>query len=367
MHNTLGIFSVLRNLMKHIFPNILTLLFVWIFILPTTKAQDPYYTQYYNAPIYYNPALTGIDKGLKIRVNYRDQWPQYTDDLKSYNFSMDVAERFMPGAGGLGIIFNTNKEGKGFIKRNQIGGSLAARIRMSDYWTSQLGLLVSYIQKQIDYNNKDFIWSDQLDNVHGLLYDGRSPTFDGFSNQSISYVDLNLGYAVKYEKHYVSATLSAAVHHLTKPNESFSDLEQRLSRKYLFTSDFVILQRSNPKKGFKFNPGLLYEYHSGFHTFTLGSNIAKSVMYAGLWYRSKQSQIYNYQAVSVLVGLNIPMVNKYSRLKFMYSYDISVNNMKGNGGAHEITLRFEFDQIHLFKSSSAFADDYPIIYDPVIF
>lgn len=363
MHNTIGILSVLENLMKRILLYILLLLIGWFFVIPSTKAQDPYYTQYYNAPLYYNPALTGIDKGLKIRVNYRDQWPQYTDDLKSYNFSMDVAERFMPGAGGLGIIFNTNKEGKGFIKRNQIGGSLSARIRMSNYWTSQLGLMVSFIQKQID--NDDFIWSDQLDNLHGLLYPNSS--FAGFTSQNTSYVDLNLGYAVKYEKHYVSATLGLAVQHLTKPNESFSDLEQRLSRKYIFSSDFVILQRSNPKKGFKFNPGLLYEYYSGYHTFTLGSNVARSVMYGGLWYRSKQSQIYNYQAVSVLVGLNIPMVNKYSRIKFMYSYDISVNNMKGNGGAHEITLRFEFDQIHLFKSSSAFADDYPIIYDPVIF
>lgn len=358
-----SILSVLKHLMKQILPNILLILIVWIFIIPSAQAQDPYYTQYYNAPIYYNPAFTGIDKGLKIRVNYRDQWPQYTDDLKSYNFSMDVAERFMPGAGGLGIIFNTNKEGNGFIKRNQVGGSLSARIRMSDYWTSQLGLLVSYIHKQID--NDDFIWSDQIDNLHGLLYP--SSSFAGYSTQNITYVDLNLGYAVKYEKHYLSATLGVAVHHVTKPNESFSTLEQRLDRKYIFSSDFVILQRSNPRKGFKFNPGLLYEYFSGYHTFTLGSNVAKSVMYAGVWYRSKQSQIYNYQAVSVLVGLNIPMVNKYSRVKFMYSYDISVNNMKGNGGAHEITLRFEFDQIHLFKSSSAFADDYPIIYDPVIF
>lgn len=363
MHSAISILSVLKHLMKQLTPKILVLLIVVVFILPEAKAQDPYFTQYYNAPLFYNPALTGIDKGLKIRVNYRDQWPQYSDDLKSYNFSMDVAERFMPGAGGLGIIFNTNKEGKGFIKRNQIGLSLAARIRMGDYWVSQLGILASYIQKQID--NDDFIWSDQIDNLHGFLYPNSS--FTGFENQNTSYADINLGYVAKYEKHYLSATLGIAMHHVTKPNESFSSLEQTISRKYIFSSDFVILQRSNPAKGFKFNPGLLYEYFSGYHTFTLGSNVAKSVLYAGLWYRSKQSQIYNYQAVSVLVGLNIPMVNKYSRVKFMYSYDISVNNMQGNGGAHEITLRFEFDMIHLFKSSSAFADDYPIIYDPVIF
>jgi len=41
--------------------------------------------------------------------------------------------------------------------------------------------------------------------------------------------------------------------------------------------------------------------------------------------------------------------------------------MAGNGGAHEITLRFEFDEIHLFKSKSSFADDYPVIYEPSIF
>lgn len=363
MHRLISIFSILIQLMRQFIPHTILILLFWTLALSSAKAQEPYYTQYYNAPIYYNPALTGIDKGLKIRVNYRDQWPQYTDDLKSYNFSMDVAERFMPGAGGLGIIFNTNKEGKGFIKRNQVGLSASVRIRFSNYWKSQLGFLLSYIQKQID--NDDFIYSDQLDNLHGLLYTHSS--FPGFSNQNTSYADLNLGYAVKYEKHYLSATFGIAVHHVTKPDESFSTLQQKLPRKYIFTSDFVILQRSNPRKGFKFNPGLLYEYFAGYHTFTLGSNVSKSVMYAGLWYRSKQSQIYNYQSVAVLVGLNIPMVNKYSRLKFMYSYDISVNNMKGNGGAHEITLRFEFDQIHLFKSNSAFADDYPIIYDPVIF
>ena len=54
-------------------------------------------------------------------------------------------------------------------------------------------------------------------------------------------------------------------------------------------------------------------------------------------------------------------------MKLMYSYDISVTQMKGTGGTHEITLRFEFDEIHLIRSQDAFANDYPIIYDPVVF
>jgi hypothetical protein len=111
----------------------------------------------------------------------------------------------------------------------------------------------------------------------------------------------------------------------------------------------------------------LFENQAGFNTFTLGSNISKSVLYAGAWYRNKQSQIYSYQSLILLAGINIPMVNKYSRMKLMYSYDISMTQMKGTGGTHEITLRFEFDQIHLIRSQDHFANEYPIIYDPVIF
>jgi type IX secretion system PorP/SprF family membrane protein len=349
--------------MKQILYSIIFASLITLLPFSTIQSQEAYYSQYYNSPTYYNPAMTGLNQGLNIRITYRDQWPQYSDDLKTYNFSMDVAERFMPGAGGLGIIFNTNKEGKGFIRRNMIGLMGSARIKINRYWVSQVGFMASYVQKQID--DSDFIWSDQLDDKHGLLYPQSS--FSGFPEDNISYPDLSLGGVLNYEKRYLIANVGFAMHHVTRPNESFSNLEIRLDRKYVIHTDFVISQISNPKKGFKFNPGLMYEYMSGFHTFTLGSNVSKSVLYAGIWYRNKQSQIYNYQALILLTGINIPMVNKYSRMKLMYSYDVSVNGMTGTGGAHEITLRFEFDQIHLFKSKSSFADDYPVIFDPLVF
>ncbi len=44
--------------------------------------------------------MTGLTEGLKVRLMYHDQWPQYTHNLKNYGFSMDVAERFIPGSGG---------------------------------------------------------------------------------------------------------------------------------------------------------------------------------------------------------------------------------------------------------------------------
>jgi type IX secretion system PorP/SprF family membrane protein len=349
--------------MKRVLILVPVLFFLGLINFKQLNAQETYYSQYYNSPLYYNPALTGFTQGMKVRIMYRNQWPQYSNDLKTYDFSMDVAERFMPGAGGLGIIFNTNKEGEGFIRRNMIGAMASARIRLGRNWVSQVGLMGAYVQKQIDTH--DFVWSDQLDDKHGKIYEISS--FTGVTNDDISYPDLSLGGVIGYENQLLSANFGFAMHHVFKPDESFFNLSMPVPRKYIFHTDFVIFQESNPKKGFKFNPGLLFENQAGFNTFTLGLNVAKSVLYGGIWYRNKQSQIYDYQAMILVAGINIPMVNKYSRLKLMYSYDVSVTEMKGAGGAHEISLRFEFDQIHLIKSQSHFANDYPLIYDPVVF
>jgi len=155
-------------------------------------AQEAYYSQYYNSPTYYNPAQTGLNQGLNIRVGYRNQWPQFTNDLKTYNFSMDIAERFMPGAGGLGIIFNTNKEGEGLIKRTMMGALGSVRIKINKYWVSQVGFMAAYVQKKID--DEDFIWSDgekqkriwHLKKISPTKYEGRADDVVGVAKGEVS-------------------------------------------------------------------------------------------------------------------------------------------------------------------------------------
>lgn len=64
------------------------------------KAQDPLFSQFYNNPIYYNPGYIGLNAGIRTRFNYRDQWTGLPVDFKTYNFSMDIAERAIPGIRG---------------------------------------------------------------------------------------------------------------------------------------------------------------------------------------------------------------------------------------------------------------------------
>ena len=72
-------------------------------LVPGTYSQDMNYSQYFSTPIYYNPAYTGVNQGVRARFLYRNQWPSLPVSYKSYYFSADLGDRNLPGSGGLGI------------------------------------------------------------------------------------------------------------------------------------------------------------------------------------------------------------------------------------------------------------------------
>ena len=51
----------------------------------SAMAQDFHYSQFYAAPLYLNPALTGSTELSRIGFNYRKQWPGLEHDFNSYS------------------------------------------------------------------------------------------------------------------------------------------------------------------------------------------------------------------------------------------------------------------------------------------
>jgi len=119
---------------------------VLVFISPEIKAQDHQYSQFTTVPLYYNPAYTGLAQGMRATFDYRRHWVKMPNDFKSMNFNMDIAARGIPGSGGLGLMFDSNNEGGGLIKRNSFGLSLAVRIPIMDNVISQLGMSANFVQ-----------------------------------------------------------------------------------------------------------------------------------------------------------------------------------------------------------------------------
>lgn len=354
----------MRTILKFIF---LFLLFSVLSV--SVRSQDFYFSQFYNTPTYYNPAYAGFDNGLKARVHFRDHWPIYDKDLKIYNLELDCAEREVPGFGGWGLIVNTSPEGDGVVSKTSIGGMLSSRIRINRYVVTQVGFSGVYVQKSTNFDN-NYIFSGQLDNKHGFIYPNLNiPGASGI--QDIAYPDFNLGALIAYERKNILARAGVAVHHLLKPNEAFFTTEQTLPRRYVAHGDLVITPFRNPRGGWTFNPGALYEFHSYIHTIQVGLNVKRSVLYAGAWYRNRQSFDetfpFKIQSIIGLVGIEIPLEDMYSRVKLHYSYDVGLGYMQGTGGSHEISLRFEFDRVRLIKRWSNYSHEVPLIHRPIRF
>lgn len=336
---------------------LLVSLVILFFIIPEAVTQDHQFTQFTNLPLYYNPAYTGLARGMRAKFAYRRQWVKMPHDFKAMNFNMDVAARGIPGSGGMGLMFDSSNEGGGLIKRNSFGLNLSVRIPIMQSMISQFGISASFVQKYIDWTR--LVFSDQLDENYGNIYaSGFSPP----SSNKVNYPDFAIGGVFRFaqdagEDSEVIGTFGFAVQHVFEPNESFINLESKLPVKIVATVDFQIQQSDRVRgfhnnEGFKFNPAIIYMNQAGLDSWSVGLNIYKQPLYVGVWYRNSEFQFLNNDALIVMLGLNTNFGDN-TRMKLVYSYDIMLTDItRATGGSHELTLIFELDEMHLFGNSS---------------
>src|SRR6056297_875691 len=91
--------------MKMLHTNLFTSLSIALMVIgltwpPELQAQDPRFSQYYAAPSYFNPALTGAyDGSFRLTGVYRDQWRGAADNtFVSYTTAGDVRFKIGPKA-----------------------------------------------------------------------------------------------------------------------------------------------------------------------------------------------------------------------------------------------------------------------------
>src|SRR4051812_12937328 len=86
-----------------------------------TVAQDHIYSQFFNAPVYLNPALAGqFDGSFRMNIVYRNQWSSISGDLTYLSASADY--QLPNGAGGLALMANSSTEGTAYLKKNNLSG-----------------------------------------------------------------------------------------------------------------------------------------------------------------------------------------------------------------------------------------------------
>jgi len=351
-----------------------TKIFVFLFVFSligtfstkTAQAQDPNYSQFFSNPLYYNPAYTGISQGLRTRLDYRKQWPNLRNDFQTYNFNADVSIREFPGSGGLGLMFDKDRAGAGFLETSTASLLAAVRIRLTESIFTQVGIMSSFVQKNVNWDK--YVFTDQINPRYGNIYE------TGFitpGNDQLSYPDFNVGAVFRFAQPSHSTTnifgtFGFAVHHVFAPSVSFFDNSAPLPRKYVIHADMIIETEGYSKRYSssrnrsshnysekKINPGIYYEKQGEFQTFALGLNMYYKSLYGGIWYRNSEFSFANAESLVLLLGINT-IFNEVSRVKVMYSYDLALDDdLLKTGGAHEISLIFELDNVSLFGGSSS--------------
>lgn len=324
------------------------------------EAQDPLFSQFYNNPVYYNPGAVGLSPGLRASFTVRDQWPQLPGELRNYNFSMDMAERNIPGSGGLGLVVMKENAGTGYMKTNSVGLSTAVRVPLQANMVTQVGIMTSFVQKTLNWDN--LVFTDQLHPVYGNIYE---TNFQMPENGSVFYPDFAVGGVFRFTESSntfsaIQGTFGLAVHHLFRPNESFIGLTSPLPRKMAITGDLVLeidgdgdklyFQRAESSKNtFKFNPGFIYESQGDFKTYAMGVNILKSSIYTGVWFRNRTTEFVKSNDLIFMLGLNAPLSGN-TRMKINYTYDFVLTEIRtATGCSHEISVIIELDDFNMFS------------------
>jgi type IX secretion system PorP/SprF family membrane protein len=321
-------------------------------------AQDPVYTQFSNSILSYNPACTGLYEGLHVRFITRNQAPALETTIRSYHFSADLADRNLPGSGGLGLVVNTDNEGAGFVNKYNLGVSFAVRVPFTRSIVGQMGIKAGLLRKYIDWD--EFERSKTTDERYGYLSDS---AYVRPNVNSINRPDFGVGGVVQFVngKGCLSGTVGLSVDHLFEPDESFLQTEKApLPRKWTANVDLVWSVNCHSGHNglkpnvMKLNPGIVIQHQGNISTLMAGMNATKYGLYLGLWYKGEFGT-YQCNTTSLIAGYRYVFAENMS-IKFTYSYDKPLSEIeKKTGGAHEISLVLEFNTLKLFKGSGSAA------------
>lgn len=306
--------------------------------LSPSIGQDLHFSQWYNAPLMINPANAGFipDADYRLGANYRNQWSSVmTVPFKTMGIWGDAQlfrDRIASGWVGLGGSVMQDVAGSGMLRSTKIHASIAYHQMLGTAHLLSAGFNAGWANKRI--NTADLKFPDQFD---GRFFDKDLPTSVYLDNNSIGYLDMQVGMNYAYfptNDLYINGGVS--VMHFNRPRESFfnSDdpgFDNRISPRYnVFANvsyklnELVIV-----------NPMAYYSRQSSASEIVGGGTIqynlsgdGESQLLGGLFYRHQD-------AIIPMIGFS------WKNIRLMFSYDATMSTMKNfnNGrGAFEFSL-----------------------------
>ncbi len=290
------------------------------------SAQDPEYSQFFANPLYLNPALAGTTELPRVAINYRNQWPQKGAAFNTYSLSYD---QLLPKLNaGLGFQIIHDQEPNNVIKTNFATISYSYHLKLGYESFMTLGLQAGMVYKQ--FNMANLVFPSGINQLTGEITGWVSQLY---ADENKFYPDFGFGALGQHGEFF----WGAALHHLTRPDESVFEGDQkgRLPIKTtvhagarLHRLHYGLLSRE-----FTLSPNILYRHQGSFKQLNLGIYMIEKTFIMGGWYRNNLD--FRPDALIALVGIAI------DRLQLGYSFDFTLSKLSNYSyGSHEISLRF---------------------------
>jgi len=313
------------------------------------KAQDPQFSQFFNAPLYLNPSFTGATNSNRIVLNNRLQWPNLPQTFTTYSLSWDMYRPELRS--GFGVLITTDKAGSAALRRTTVDLMYAYKIQ-TDTWVITPSVYFGFGQSSIDIEK--LLLGDQLE-----FDNGNAPTLDPEIAKlgNTTYLDFGAGFLAYTSRHWIGIS----AYHLNQPNVSLLEAESRLpvrlsihgGTRIPLTSGF-----SPQPSGSALVPFFQFKMQSSIQQLDVGINYVLPPITIGLMYRgiplkkfdstppagaSQVNEVINpsTDALVFLLGMQI------SAFQFAYSYDFTISSLSSqSGGAHEISMVWEFELVN---------------------
>lgn len=303
-----------------------------------TIGQDLHLSQFYNAPLVSNPALTGkYNATLRFVANQRQQWRSVTVPFNTFGFSVETNEiSFMRNfSAGLSILNDRAGDSRLNTFIANISGAYNLKMNPDSSSNVRLALQTGFTQKRFDLNALQF--DEQF---NGLAYDPSLPNLENFDRNSLGFTNLNLGIDfdhVYYSRHRFS--VGVATFNLLSPKFNFFDdspsqLEERLNLLGYYQREFhddwdVILSSQVMWQGAYKEQLVGVQFKRIWHD----TKVLKRAGYIGGYMRAKDS-------AHLLLGLD------YDDWRFGVTYDFnysSLTNASRSRGGLELSVIYLMD------------------------
>lgn len=299
----------------------------------TLHAQDPQLSQFYAAPLYLNPALTGNTIQERAILNYRTQWTGLPKGYDTYAMSYDHRTENMHH--GYGIMAMRDQAGTHNLAFTHVAVNYAYEAPIDRRRSVRFGLKLGYTMR--DYDPTSVVFADQI------IRDNAATSIESSMIERNSYFDMGAGGMYYTEQFWIGTSVS----HLNRPQQSLmSDGDARLPIRtsthtgYRMPIDGKKIRRSSSFATIAAH----YKSQGKWDQLDIGAYITHKDLTGGLWYRGlpalkKYAPGYpNDDAIVLLVGYE---TNK--QLRIVYSYDVTISWLgTKSGGAHEVSIIFEW-------------------------